>query len=91
MLLRAVRIIQWLIGGILFGFGIYLIFWIQEFFGTLAIIAAFFIFPSLEQKCGTELTPENSDSNSHNPRDSEISSWSGDSDGGSVQKDRQQG
>lgn len=91
MLLRAVRIIQWLIGVLLFGFGIYLIFWIQEFFGTIAIIVAFFIFPSLEQKSSTELMHENSDSNSNNPRGSEISSWSDDSDGSSKQKDRQEG
>ncbi|MFJ5714037.1 hypothetical protein [Neobacillus sp. NPDC093127] len=45
-----VRVFQWLVGILLFVFGIYLIFGIQEFFGTLAIIAAFFIFPSLEKK-----------------------------------------
>ncbi|WHY85530.1 hypothetical protein QNH39_23445 [Neobacillus novalis] len=45
-----VRVFQWLVGVILFLFGLYLIFGIQEFFGTLAIIAAFFIFPSLEKK-----------------------------------------
>lgn len=45
-----VRVFQWLFGILLFVFGLYLIFGIQEFFGTLAIIAAFFIFPSLEKK-----------------------------------------
>jgi hypothetical protein len=43
----AVRVIQWLVGALLLVYGIYLIFGVQEFFGTLAIIAAFFIFPSL--------------------------------------------
>ncbi|MBT2734490.1 hypothetical protein [Bacillus sp. ISL-7] len=41
------RVIQWLVGALLLVYGIYLIFGVQEFFGTLAIIAAFFIFPSL--------------------------------------------
>ncbi|MBT2726202.1 hypothetical protein J7E63_04505 [Bacillus sp. ISL-75] len=41
------RVIQWLLGALLLVYGIYLIFGVQEFFGTLAIIAAFFIFPSL--------------------------------------------
>ncbi|ETI68590.1 hypothetical protein [Neobacillus vireti] len=45
-----VRVFQWLAGVVLFLFGLYLIFGIQEFFGTLAIIAAFFIFPRLEKK-----------------------------------------
>jgi predicted histidine transporter YuiF (NhaC family) len=50
MSLMLVRVFQWLFGILLFVFGLYLIFGIQEFFGTLAIIAAFFIFPSLENK-----------------------------------------
>jgi hypothetical protein len=45
--LNVVRVIQWLLGTLLLVYGIYLIFGVQEFFGTLAIIAAFFIFPSL--------------------------------------------
>jgi predicted histidine transporter YuiF (NhaC family) len=47
MSLKTVRVIQWLLGALLIVYGIYLIFGVQEFFGTLAIIAAFFIFPSL--------------------------------------------
>lgn len=47
MSLKTVRVIQWLLGALLFVYGIYLIFGVQEFFGTLAIIAAFLIFPSL--------------------------------------------
>ena len=47
MSLNAVRVIQWLVGALLLVYEIYLIFGVQEFFGTLAIIAAFFIFPSM--------------------------------------------
>jgi hypothetical protein len=45
-----VRLIQWLLGALLLVYGIYLIFGVQEFFGTLAIIVAFFIFPSVGKK-----------------------------------------
>jgi hypothetical protein len=49
MSLNAVRVIQWLVGAVLLVYGIYLIFGVQEFFGTLAIIVAFLIFPSLRK------------------------------------------
>jgi hypothetical protein len=63
MLLKAIRIIQWLIGIFLFVYGVYLIFGVQEFFGTLAIIAAFLIFPSLEKKGQTAAAASKSYSN----------------------------
>ncbi|WML58985.1 hypothetical protein [Neobacillus sp. PS2-9] len=63
MLLKAIRIIQWLIGIFLFVYGVYLIFGVQEFFGTLAIIAAFLIFPSLEKKDQTAAAASKSYSN----------------------------
>ncbi|MEO2076870.1 MAG: hypothetical protein ABGX20_15985 [Bacillus sp. (in: firmicutes)] len=63
MLLKAIRLIQWLIGIFLFVYGVYLIFGVQEFFGTLAIIAAFLIFPSLENKGQTAAAASKSYSN----------------------------
>ncbi|MEH7438545.1 hypothetical protein V7182_13815 [Neobacillus drentensis] len=63
MLLKAIRFIQWLIGIFLFVYGVYLIFGVQEFFGTLAIIAAFLIFPSLEKKAPTAVAASKSYSN----------------------------
>jgi hypothetical protein len=63
MLLKAIRIIQWLIGIFLFVYGVYLIFGVQEFFGTLAIIAAFLIFPSVEKKGQTAAAASKSYSN----------------------------
>ncbi|MDQ1144267.1 hypothetical protein QE429_001094 [Bacillus sp. SORGH_AS 510] len=63
MLLKAIRLIQWLIGIFLFVYGVYLIFGVQEFFGTLAIIAAFLIFPSLENKGQTAAATSKSYSN----------------------------
>lgn len=44
-------------------YGVYLIFGVQEFFGTLAIIAAFLIFPSLESKGQTAASASKSYSN----------------------------
>jgi hypothetical protein len=77
MSLKAVRIIQWLLGGLLFVYGIYLIFGVQEFFGTLAIIAAFFIFPSIGKG------PKGSDSNDYvndYQNDTDYSNDNGDTD-----------
>jgi hypothetical protein len=50
MSLKSIRFIQRLIGVILLVYGIYLIFGTQDFFGTLLIILAFLIFPSLHNK-----------------------------------------
>jgi hypothetical protein len=55
MVLKVIRLLQWLIGIALFVYGVYLIFGVQEFFGTIAIIAAFLIFPSLETKKTSKL------------------------------------
>ena len=44
-------------------YGVYLIFGVQEFFGTLAIIAAFLIFPSVEKKGQTAAAASKSYSN----------------------------
>ncbi|MCM3567364.1 hypothetical protein [Neobacillus mesonae] len=50
MLLRGVRWIQRIIGVLFLAGGVYLIFVTQEFFGTLLIILAFLIFPTVEKK-----------------------------------------
>ncbi|WHY76981.1 hypothetical protein QNH20_23320 [Neobacillus sp. WH10] len=42
--------IQRLVGVLLLVYGIYLIFVTQEFFGTLLIIIAFLIFPSINKE-----------------------------------------
>ncbi|QCJ44201.1 hypothetical protein FAY30_21100 [Bacillus sp. S3] len=50
MSLKSVRMIQRIVGVLLLVYGIYLIFVTQEFFGTLLIIIAFLIFPSLSKE-----------------------------------------
>jgi hypothetical protein len=93
MLLKAIRIIQWLIGIFLFVYGVYLIFGVQEFFGTLAIIAAFLIFPSLETKGQTAAATSKSYSNdpyhasAYNSIDSDESDDQDDSDNGNSDND----
>jgi hypothetical protein len=80
MSLKAVRVIQWVIGALLLVYGIYLIFGLQEFFGTIAIIAAFFIFPSV----GKGRNSSYSNDNDHDfGKDTERSYDGGDSDWGS--------
>ncbi|MEH7416528.1 hypothetical protein V7266_14670 [Neobacillus drentensis] len=65
-----VRMIQRIIGVLLLVYGIYLIFGTQEFFGTILIILAFLIFPSLNNK------KSNADSTHHDDynHDTESSS-----------------
>ncbi|WP_413306866.1 hypothetical protein AA0X95_06560 [Bacillus sp. 1P10SD] len=93
MLLKAIRIIQWLIGIFLFVYGVYLIFGVQEFFGTLAIIAAFLIFPSLETKGQAAAAASKSYSNdpyhasAFNSIDSDESDDHDDSDNGNSDND----
>ncbi|MEH7352674.1 hypothetical protein V7150_03750 [Neobacillus drentensis] len=84
MSLKSIRMIQRLLGVLLLMYGIYLIFVTQEFFGTLLIIVAFLIFPSLtKEKKGSY-----SDDYSSNERYSDSayghdsSTGGGDSDGG---------
>ncbi|MFC4800185.1 hypothetical protein ACFPA1_12590 [Neobacillus sp. GCM10023253] len=50
MFLNAIRLIQRLVGAALLILGIYLIFGTQEFFGTILIILAFLIFPSIKKE-----------------------------------------
>ncbi|MBT2658767.1 hypothetical protein J7E81_26695 [Bacillus sp. ISL-18] len=50
MSLKIVRMLQRIIGVLLLVYGVYLIFGTQEFFGTILIILAFLIFPSLNKK-----------------------------------------
>lgn len=50
MPLKSIRLIQRIIGVLLLVYGIYLIFGTQEFFGTILIILAFLIFPSLNKE-----------------------------------------
>ena len=50
MSLKIIRMMQRLIGVLLLLYGIYLIFGTQEFFGTILIILAFLIFPSLNKE-----------------------------------------
>ena len=76
--------IQRLVGALLLVYGIYLIFVTQEFFGTLLIIMAFLIFPSLNK----EKKGSHSDDYGSNERYSDStyghdsSTGGGDSDGG---------
>lgn len=53
MSLKSIRLIQRVIGVLLLVYGIYLIFGTQEFFGTILIILAFLIFPSLNKEKGS--------------------------------------
>ncbi|MBS4213085.1 hypothetical protein [Neobacillus rhizophilus] len=50
MFLKAIRLLQRLVGAVLLILGIYLIFGTQEFFGTILIILAFLIFPSIKKE-----------------------------------------
>ncbi|AZU64022.1 hypothetical protein [Neobacillus mesonae] len=50
MSLRGIRIIQRIVGVLFLAGGVYLIFVTQEFFGTILIILAFLIFPTIEKK-----------------------------------------
>ncbi|WP_248734478.1 hypothetical protein [Neobacillus rhizosphaerae] len=86
MSLKIVRVIQWMIGALLLVYGIYLIFGLQEFFGTLAIIAAFFILPSLKKKGKNAASQDehHHDYYRDSASEAENSSWIRDSDGGSV-------
>lgn len=82
----AVRVIQWLVGALLLVYGIYLIFGVQEFFGTLAIIAAFFIFPSLRNGRKSSYSNDHVhyyESNSDSTNDDRGSDGDGDSGGDS--------
>ncbi|MFJ7724876.1 hypothetical protein ACIQXV_01805 [Neobacillus sp. NPDC097160] len=85
MSLKSVRMIQRLVGVLLLGYGIYLIFVTQEFFGTLLIIVAFIIFPSLNNK---EKQRSHSNDYDYHDRyndsanDYDNSTRGGDSDGG---------
>jgi len=59
MSLKIVRMIQRIIGAILLVYGVYLIFGTQEFFGTVLIILAFLIFPSLNKEKGKSHSTHN--------------------------------
>ncbi|WP_040204267.1 hypothetical protein [Neobacillus jeddahensis] len=52
MSLKIIRLLQRVVGILLLGYGIYLIFGTQDFFGTILIILAFLIFPSLNKEKG---------------------------------------
>jgi hypothetical protein len=86
MSLKTVRFIQWLLGALLLVYGIYLIFGVQEFFGMLAIIAAFFIFPSVGKRRKRSYSHDysnNYDNDSHSSNDASDSDGGGDSGGDS--------
>jgi len=84
MSLKSIRMIQRLVGVLLLVYGIYLIFVTQEFFGTLLIIVAFLIFPSLnnEKKRSYSDDYDSHDRSSDSAYDHDGSSGGGDSDGG---------
>jgi hypothetical protein len=83
------RIIQRVVGIVLLISGIYLIFGAQEFFGTILIILAFLIFPTVSKKTH-QLYGNDFDSRDHhneNAHDSENNAGSGGSDSGSNRGD----
>ncbi|NHC20211.1 hypothetical protein G6554_18360 [Bacillus sp. MM2020_4] len=75
--------IQRLVGVLLLVYGIYLIFGTQEFFGTILIIIAFLIFPSLnkEKKRSYSNDVDYSDRYNDSANDKDSSSGVSDSDG----------
>ncbi|MCM3727282.1 hypothetical protein M3226_16510 [Neobacillus cucumis] len=70
MSLKIIRMTQRIIGVILLVYGVYLIFGTQEFFGTILIILAFLIFPSLNK----EKRKSHSTQNNYNKHNQESSS-----------------
>lgn len=84
MSLKSVRMIQRLVGVLLLVYGIYLIFGTQEFFGTILIIIAFLIFPSLNKEKKRSYSNDVDDSDRYNDsaNDNDSSSGGSDSDGG---------
>ena len=76
--------IQRLVGCLLLVYGIYLIFVTKEFFGTLLIIVAFLIFPSLnkEKKRSYSDDYDSHDRSNDSAYDHDSASEGGDSDGG---------
>ncbi|EKN70181.1 hypothetical protein BABA_06521 [Neobacillus bataviensis LMG 21833] len=84
MSLKSVRMIQRLVGVLLLVYGIYLIFGTQEFFGTILIIVAFLIFPSLNKEKKRSYSNDVDDSDRYNDSadDNDSSYGGGDSGGG---------
>ncbi|MEH7116973.1 hypothetical protein V7128_06050 [Neobacillus vireti] len=86
MSLKVVRMIQRLIGILLLVYGVYLIFGTQEFFGTLLIILAFLVFPSINTEKGKSSKTHNDyydddhESSSHHSHYGESSNSAGEND-----------
>ncbi|WP_160725526.1 hypothetical protein [Bacillus sp. USDA818B3_A] len=85
MSLKIVRMIQRIIGVLLLVYGVYLIFGTQEFFGTILIILAFLIFPTINKGKGKNHRTHNDyyDHNEESSSDHDHTYESNDSGGGS--------
>lgn len=68
MSLNSIRIIQRIIGVLLIASGVYLIFITQEFFGTLFIIVALLIFPTVSKRS----TTDDNEHDNHPERSNEL-------------------
>lgn len=84
MSLKSVRLIQRIIGVLLLAGGVYLIFVTQEFFGTILIILALLIIPSVSKRESSEYSTNDShDGYNERAYDNEDSDGGGISDGSS--------
>jgi hypothetical protein len=87
MSLKIIRMLQRIIGVLLLVYGVYLIFGTQEFFGTILIILAFLIFPSLNKEKNNsqsghhddyERNPDSSSEHDHSYESNNSAGESGD-------------
>ncbi|GHH97418.1 hypothetical protein [Neobacillus kokaensis] len=83
MSLKSVRFIQRIVGVLFLAGGIYLIFVTQEFFGTILIILAFLIFPTVGKKGNSDYNEQVYEQERYNEatNDHDNSYGGGDSDG----------
>lgn len=84
MSLKIIRMLQRIIGVLLLVYGVYLIFGTQEFFGTILIILAFLIFPTLSKNAQSghhddyDHNPESTSTHDHSYESHNSAGESGD-------------